>query len=62
MFHEARGHVRRCGLGPDPCNEMSAICAIPIIGTIFCPSGTLPAGVPPKMCLDPARVFGGIIT
>jgi len=39
-------------LGGEPCADMGILCLIPIISDMICAGGSLPAGVPAKMCFD----------
>ena len=47
-------------LGGEPCTPMGILCAIPLIGTIICPGGSLPPTVPQNMCFDISQLLGGL--
>ena len=47
-------------LGGAPCTSLSTMCAVPIIGTSFCPGGTPPATAPANLCLDITKMLGGL--
>ena len=47
-------------MGGLPCSDMSAVCAIPIIGQLFCPGGAPSASVPTKMCADLTTLLSGL--
>ena len=48
-------------LGGEPCADMALLCAIPIISDLICAGGSLPAGVPQKMCFDISSLLGGLL-
>ena len=48
-------------LGGEPCADMAMLCALPIISDLICAGGSLPAGVPQKMCFDISNLLGGLL-
>jgi len=47
-------------LGGEPCTNMSLLCALPFIGQMVCPNGSLPPTVPQNMCFDISKLLGGL--
>jgi hypothetical protein len=47
-------------LGTATCTPLSAVCIIPLIGTMFCPGGAPPATAPASVCFDISKLLGGI--
>ncbi len=48
-------------LGSKPCTSTDGLCAIPMIGDLFCPGGVKPTTIPDKVCIDIMELLGGIL-
>ena len=47
-------------LGGATCTPSAAMCAVPLIGTMLCPSGTPPSTMPGSLCFDFSKLLGSI--
>lgn len=47
-------------LGTATCTPSAFACALPLIGEMVCPGGTLPAGMPENICFDFNSILGGL--
>jgi len=45
--------------GGTPCFPLSTLCAMPLIGQMMCPGGSLPPNSPQNICKDPMSLLGG---